>query len=206
MNLKTTLILAVLLAVGALAWLLIPRPSSEDVSSPTVQFLEKELTPQELTRIEINHDSRRVALDKSGDDWSLPGKWPVRSQEVKELVNNLTGLRTRFTPIAIGDKPKLKEYGLDPAAPVVKVSVSGKDHTLALGEEQSETNRFSRATFLRLDDQKEIVRLAPGLIAALDRPQEYYQNPRLFPYERVAKNTDSTEKVEQVPAKDLAVK
>src|SRR6266576_450079 len=105
MNLKTTLILAVLLAVGGLAWLLIPR-SSDDVPSNTAQFLEKDLKPQDLTRIEIVRDGRKVVVDKAGDDWSLPGKWPVRPEEVKELVKNLTGLRTRFAPIALGEKPK----------------------------------------------------------------------------------------------------
>jgi hypothetical protein len=207
MNLKTTLFLAVLVAVGGLAWLLIPSSAPDEVSGPTVRFLEKELKPQELTRIEIARDGRKLVLDKTaGEDWSLPGKWPVRPDEVKELVKNLTELRTRFAPIALGEKPKLQEYGFDTAPLVAKVLVSGKEHTLTFGEEQSETNRFSRATFLRLDDQKEIVRLAPGLIAVLDRPQEYYQHRRLFPYERVAKDNDSTEKVERVSAKTIAVK
>ncbi len=206
MNLKTTLVLAVLVAVGALAWLLVPGSSTDVVAGPTIQFLEKDLKPETLTRIDIAHGDRRVELERTGSEWSLPGKWPVRPHEVNELVSELTGLRSRFTPIATSGKTKLKEYGLEPAELVVKVKVDGKEHTLAFGEKQDESNRFSQATYVRLDDQSEIVRLAPGVIAALDRPQEYFQLRRLFTPERVAKDNDPTEKVEQVKAKTIAVK
>ena len=205
MNLKTTLVLAVLAAVGGLAWLVLRILPARDAARPTVQFLEQDLKPENIKRIEITRGDRKVVLDHA-EEWSLPGKWPVRTSEVNELVKNLTGLHPRFVPIPVGEKPKLKEYGLDPAELVLKVLLKDKEHTLRFGDEQSENNRFSRATFVRLDEQKEVVRLAPGLIAALDRPQEYYQLRRLFPPERVAKDNDPVEKIEQVSAKAIAVK
>jgi hypothetical protein len=205
MNLKTTLFLGALVAVGGLVWLVLRSSPARDAAGPTVQFLEQDLKPENIKRIEITRGDRKVALEHA-EEWSLPGKWPVRASEVNELVKNLTGLHTRFVPIPVGDKPKLKEYGLDPAELIVKVRLKDKEHTLRFGDEQSESNRFSRATFVRLDDQKEVVRLAPGLIAALDRPQEYYQLRRLFPPERVAKDNDPVEKIEQVSAKAIAIK
>src|SRR5438309_12046106 len=132
MNLKATIILAALVALGGLVWLLIPGSQTDVAAGPTLQFLEKELTPGAVKHIEIVRGDRKVVLDQSGpEEWSLPGKWPVRANEVKELVSNLTGLRSRFTPIALGEKPRLKEYGLDPPALEVKVVVDGKDHKLA---------------------------------------------------------------------------
>src|SRR5205807_10087134 len=81
-----------------------------------------------------------------------------------------------------------------------------QEHVLAFGEEQSEPNRFSRATFVRLDQQPEIVRLAPGRITILDRPQKDYQHPRLFPHERVAKDRASREKIQQLAGRAVPVK
>ena len=65
-----------------------------------MQFLTNELTAKDLSRIEIIRGERKVMLDQTGpDEWSLPGKWPVRPGEVKELVGTLTGLRTRFAHV-----------------------------------------------------------------------------------------------------------
>jgi hypothetical protein len=44
------------------------------------------------------------------------------------------------------------------------------------------------------------------LAAALDRPQDYYQQRRLFPSERVAQETDSPDKIEQLSAQTITVK
>ncbi len=170
---------------------------------PTVEFLDKDLKPETLTRIEIGKG--KVVLEKSGPaDWSLPGKWPVRTDETKELVQTLTGLHTRFAPESLTDNADLKKYGLDHPL-VVKVTVAGKEHTLEFGEEPNESNKFSRPTYVRLDDRKDIVRLAPGLVTVLDRPQKDYQLPRLFPYERVAKDNNPLDKVEQVAAKAITI-
>ena len=206
MNLRTTIILAALVVVGGLAWFFFPGPAADEVTSPSLRFLEKDLRQGSITRIELHGSNRKVVLDRAGEEeWSLPGKWPVRTNEAKELERTLTELRSRFAPIA-AEARTFKEYGLDPASLIVKVTVAGKEHTLALGEKPAETNTFARPTFVRVDDQKEIVRLAPGLIAALDRPAEYYQQRRLFPSERVARDADAGEKVEQVAAKLLSVK
>src|SRR5262249_17836903 len=153
-------------------------------------------------------------------------KWQTRTREVQDLVDLLTRLRSRFAPIAVREED-LKKYGLDQPAVLVKVCAGTKDYQLAFGEaevkiqppdqesevkekagdeaEAGEGNRFSRPTYLRLDENREVVRLAPGLIAALGRPPDYYQQRRLFPFERVAKEEGSSEKVEQLAAKAIAV-
>src|SRR5262249_54403498 len=56
---------------------------------------------------------------------------------------------------------------------------------------------------LRMDDRGEILRLAPDVIGSLNKEPEYYQQRRLFPSTRVAK--DKREKVERLSAKGLSI-
>ncbi|HYT88650.1 MAG TPA: DUF4340 domain-containing protein, partial [Gemmataceae bacterium] len=204
MNLKTTLVLTLLVAAGVLSWLfLLPRPGKR--ASDTLTLLEEQLTPAKLTSIEIKHGDRKVELSREGGEWSLPGKWPVRKAEVEALVGTLTSLRSRFEPIALGTPPDLARYGLDRDPLVVKVKTGGKEHKLTFGEKADETNHFSQATYLRLGESSEVVRLAPNLIGILERPQDYYRQRRLFPAERVAKESGSQEKVDLLLAKKVEV-
>ena len=58
--------------------------------------------------------------------------------------------------------------------------------------------------------QSDDVRLGPGLIAQLDKPQDYYQQRRLFPSERVARDSDAAtadrvDRVDRLNAKELDV-
>ena len=82
-------------------------------------------------------------------------------------------------------------------------------HELSFAEEKGDQNRFSRPTYLRVDNRDEMLRLGPGLIAQLDKPQDYYQQRRLFPSERVARDPDAVDRVDRVDrlnAKELDVR
>jgi hypothetical protein len=216
MNYKTTLVLLVLVAAAAGAywltpnfstWLHLPSTQPNVSDAGTLRTLQTELTPEQLNWIEVQHGPRRVILERgAGDEWTLPGKWPARKAEVDELVRILTNLRSRFVPIPLSDPAHLNAYGLDQPPVLVTVRAGAKSYRLAIGEEPGESNRFSRPTYLRLDDRPEVVRLTPGLVAILDRPQDYYQQRRLFPSERVAKDADSQEKLERLLAQSIAVK
>jgi len=132
--------------------------------------------------------------------WSLPGQWPTRTAEVNALVERVAGLRSRFDPIPITKPEQWIEYGLAKPALEVHLKLAGESHKLFLGE-ASDGDRFARPTYLRLDDKPEVVRLSPGLIALLDRPTDYYQQRRLFPGERVAREGNALEKVERLAAR-----
>jgi hypothetical protein len=231
-NIKTTLVLLVLVAAVGLAgaaywfrsdlpaWLVSAPP--EAAVSPSVQLLEKEFTPNRLTHIEVVQGDRRLVLERSeGGEWSLPGKWPTRKAEVDGLVTLLSSLRTRFTPEAVEPGgEQLKTYGLDHPAVTVTLRAGGKDYKLAFAEKedsddrddklastekQSSSNRFSRPTYLRIDDRPEVVHLPPGVVASLDRPVDYYQQRRLFLSERVPREPGSSEKVERLAAQTVAL-
>jgi hypothetical protein len=209
-NLKTTFTLLILALVGGAGWLYLQffrTPTA--ASSKTLAVLQDELTPERVTRIDVPHGDHPLVLERGPTgEWSMPGNWPTRQPEVKELVGLLTGLRTRFVPVALsGDKPDLKDYGLDAGQTTLTVTVraDNTDYRLQFGEEPGESNRFSRPTFVRVDDRAEVVRLGPNLLATLNRPADYYQQRRLFPGELV-KDADNPQQREQLNARSLSVK
>ncbi len=206
MNLKTTLALIVLLGAGAGAWIGFASRKTEESTSPTALFLEQTIVADKITRIEATRGKEsRYSLEKNGSDWYLSGNWPARRQETEQLLATLASLRSRFTPIVLADNADLKPYGLDENPLTIKVTVGDAMHTLRFGEEAVDSNRFTRATHVRLDDKPEVIRLGPGVLAALDRQAEYFRQQRLFPYERVAKDDDGKEKVEQLTAVEIDV-
>lgn len=209
MNLKTTLALLILTVAGGISWLLLGVARPITPPSETQSVLENVLRPDQVTHIEVDHGGQHLVLDRAaGGDWTMPGNWPTRGPEVKQLVDLVTDLRSRFKPTPLtGDPPDLKPFGLDPSQGPVAVTVHAgdKDYHLLFGEKSGETNRFARATFLRLGDQNEVVQLGPGLVAVLTRPADYYQQRRLLPSERVQEG-ESTDKTERLAARAIAVK
>src|SRR3954469_9684563 len=107
MNFKTTLVLLVLAAAGGVlfwvgpsvpVWVGLASPVPDAAGAGTLNILEAELTPQKVTRIDVQRGDRHVILERGADDeWTLPGRWPTRKPEVEQLVSLLTGLRSRFT-------------------------------------------------------------------------------------------------------------
>jgi hypothetical protein len=149
MNLKTTLVLLILVVAGGVFFWLGPdlssvlpfAPSRPAVSGHgTLRILEKELTPEKLTKIEVQAGDRGVVLTRPPDgEWTLPGQWPTRKAEVKELVGLIGELRSRFAPRTFDPPPTLedlKEFGLD--QPPVKVTVwAGGKYTLAFARSRA---------------------------------------------------------------------
>jgi hypothetical protein len=216
MNFKTTLALIVLAGAGVLLWWygnpplplaldLAPRPAAAQENG-TREFLQN-LRPDKIQRLEIHVPSGITELTHKADgQWTLPGNWPFRRLEVEKLVGLLTSLRSRFQPQPIHEDKDLQAFGLDHPAVTVTVRSEGEEHTLAFGEQQTDNseNRFSRDTYVRLDRKKEVVRLAPGIVAALDKPTDYYQERRLFEKEAIS-GEDPRDTVEQLQARSLTI-
>jgi hypothetical protein len=218
MNLKTTFLLILLVGAGAggWAWLHYRTKPDEATASKTISYLQSDLAADKVKKVEVLRGGRvgvfsrtpektLFTLERTGQEWNLPGKWPVRRQETEQWLASLSSLKTRFAPIVVGKSPALKPYGLDNPPLVLKVTVGDTTRTLRLGEEPGVGNRFSRATYVRLDDEEEVIRLGPGVVAALDRPLEYFKQRRLFPIERLAKDEDGRDKFEQLVAAEVEV-
>src|SRR5437588_7552522 len=145
MNIKTTIVLLILIALCGGAWLGVTLLSPGTPASETRAVLEENFRPDAVTRIEITRGDRHVVLEKGADGWSLPGKWPVRRPEVEQLVGMLTNLRTRFAPIAAPGEAELKKVGLTGTDVLqVNIKAGGKDYKLTLAEEPGQNGRFTR--------------------------------------------------------------
>ncbi len=213
MNLRTTIALVLLVGLGAAGWFFVESRRPVESSSTTLDFLAG-LSADKISAVEVFRDGKsKFRLEKTGGEWLLPGKWPVREAEVKQLLGTLASLRSRFTPqsadsLAGGKaaQPNLNAVGLDEMHRLkVAITTGDRTSTLYFGEEPDEKGRFNRPTFAQIEGNAEIVRLGPGVVAALDRTQQYFQQRRLFPLERIAKDEGSKEKVEQLASSEIAI-
>ncbi|HEY1191168.1 MAG TPA: DUF4340 domain-containing protein [Gemmata sp.] len=190
MNWKSTIPL-VLLAVCAGVWLwksdeIAPnfgrRPAVSD--SPALAALERDLTPDTVTRIEVRPvGGEPFVLEKGSAGWTQPGNWPLRTTEVNELVAALTTAHTRFRPLALPTDPDLTTYGLaaDQKPLVVKVTANGADYTLTFGEPKpAGDTAFTRPAYVRVNDAAEVLQLGPDVMPVLRRPAESYRRRQLF--------------------------
>jgi Domain of unknown function (DUF4340) len=214
MNLRTTLALFVLAAAGgAVLWFgaslppaLDPIPKAPPFADAGSRGILDNINPDTLTFIQIIPAGRpAVELRRSGASWMLPGNWPVNPVPVKELTELLGGLRPRFEPESAADST-LRKYGLDHPAITVHLATTAGEHTLEFSRKPTATSDpFTQETYVRVDNKPEVLRLGPGLIDELDRPADAYQQRRLFPKERTAKEANSQEKGERLEGKSLTV-
>ena len=197
MNWKSTVCL-VLLASSAGVWLWkgddwspklgLPTNASAPVESPSLATLTKNFTPEKIGRIEIVGDATTaLTLEKAEGDigWKLPGNWPLRKQEVAELVALFSDLRTRFQAIPLAENEDLTRYGLGAASkPLeVKVTSGGTLYTLHFGEAKlaAGDSPFTRSAFLRINENQELLRLGPDVMPVLRRSPDSYRRRQLFP-------------------------
>jgi hypothetical protein len=221
MNLKSTLLLIVLLVAGAtVAWfgpslapmLDLAPAKSDTANSGSLEILKDELTPAKVTYVAVSNAGKTVTLERTGLDWSLPGKWPTRKPEVEALIQLLTSLRSRFEPIPFQatEPAELKKYGLEKPAVSVVIRSGNEQYRLDFGEESSDKatesdgkkdqSSFARPTYLRINDKPEVIRLEPGIIAQLSKPLDYFQQRRLFPSEALAKPGEGQERKDLLTA------
>jgi hypothetical protein len=196
MNWKTTLGLLILAgAAGAWWWkgdewaarLQFRQQAPAAADSPSLAAIAVHFDPAKLTRVEIPAASGDPFVLERPDAtaaWRLPGGWPVREQEVGELVGVLGNLRTRFQPIPLADAD-LSRYGLTPSQnPItVKVTADGKLFTLTFGEPAPSPDEpaFTRPAFVRVNDYPEVLRLGPDVMPVLRRPPDSYRRRQLVP-------------------------
>lgn len=215
MNWKNTVTLG-LLFCAALSLLALPGLKDNHSGSALAGPLDS-VTADSLRKIEINLGGlggQVVQLQRLSAQapWNLPGKWPTRAAEVDRLVALLLGLRSRFQPITLQSPGAL---GFEKPRAVVKLETlsGGQAKEIILEFSQSPAasgeNRFAEPDYMRLANSPIVYRLGPGVVRALDRSADYYQQRRLFPGERLAVSKEgslsSSQKGEKLLAKSVAV-
>ena len=148
---------------------------------------------------------RKVTLTRAGEPaltltrgadgtWSQPGNWPLRDGgtgsggEVAALLDTLTGLKSRMTPVAFAAEDAAK-FGLAAVQSPVAVQLDVQNGTLtrtlnlAVGQAPVAAGQsaFSQPTFVRVDDEPEVVQVGPEVYATLSRPAEVYRRRQLLP-------------------------
>lgn len=178
------LILVGLAAVGGGALLLsdLGNRTGQVVPVDALSKLSPEAISSLSVRVEGQPPEEAVTLNAGKDGWTMPGNWPLRQPEARELVDLVGNLRTRFAPETARDDKDLKKRGLKPAQVELKVALSaGGEVKLELGEDESAGgNSFSRPVWARMDGSKEVLRLSPGTLSVLKRPASFYRQRRLF--------------------------
>lgn len=200
MNWKTTFVL-LLLAGGCavLFWkgpdLLSSKPTLVG-ESETLKLIQS-FSPKNLVAIEVISKGKplvKLQAPAFGQPLELVGNWPVRRAELDELTTLITKLESRFTPIPLTEKTDLKAYGLSELRePVtVQVKINDTNHTLLFGQPAPTPgeNPFTRPTYLRIDEKKELLRLGPDVMPILRRTEEDYRLRRLFPEKTRLRVTD----------------
>ncbi|CAN5606640.1 hypothetical protein BH11PLA2_BH11PLA2_06380 [soil metagenome] len=184
-----TLGLAVLVAAGG-AWLAFGsklKGTVAEAPSAALAVLREQVKPDTIRRIDrMQTGQESVVLTRNADGtWSQPGNWPVRKEEADKLAALLADVKTRFQPLAVPADKDLKAFGLNAGQNpvVVKLDAGAKTLTLTFGQPavSEKESAFARPTYLRIDDQPELLRLGPDVYAALTRPAEDYRRRQLFP-------------------------
>ena len=211
MNWKTTLILG--FCVASLALFSFDKRKQRQVPTDKTELAPLAgIQSSELRKIEIIKGTQSVKLERTSakEAWSLPGKWPTRSQEVNRLITSLLELRSRFSPdtqIVLNNPSLVIKLAIEKPA-----SQTLETLTLQFESDDSNTleNKFSLPTFLSIPEKKLVLRLGPGIISLLDHGTDYFQQRRLFFGERMTANTkegtlSSSLKTEKLLATSVAI-
>src|SRR5215468_10453398 len=78
------------------------------------------VTPERITHLAVRRDGQSVVvLDRQGSGWVVAPGWPANPAEVQPLLDLVTHLHSRFTPVRGDDPEELARYGLDRPALLV---------------------------------------------------------------------------------------
>ena len=145
-----------------------------------------------------------VTLSASGPGkpLELPGNWPVRRNEVAELVGVLTSLQSRFQPIPLTPDTVSSTFGLDFTGNQEPIIVDVATEPSA-GTRQSTrfyfgqpatppgANPFLQPAYVRVNQEVAVHVIGQEVLALLKRPLDFYRKRQVFPEAERLKIADS---------------
>ncbi len=178
---RSIALLVVAIAVGGLIY-----EGQRRTRKPADDVHPVGLAPADIAKVTVSFGANKLVLESAKpNEWTLPGNWPVRQAEARELVRLLAIHDGRFEPEEVGaNSAEWATLGLDkPTATAELTPRSGRAPIyIAFGLASSPTgaNKFSEPTYARINDGTKAWRLAPGLVDQITRPLDYYRQRRLF--------------------------
>src|SRR5205085_4928122 len=104
----------------------------------TLAVFENTFTPDNISSVRIERRGREVLqIHRESGKWELPGRWPAEEQRLKDLVERLCSLRSRFAPLPVESDADLQQYNLDDPEYVITIVEAGsakRNYRLELAE------------------------------------------------------------------------
>ena len=136
MKLKTTLILAIILALIAGYYYLIEVKRAKQVEEEKEEARKLfHYSPEEVTQLRLKGVEEVIACKKVGDEWRLeePVQTKGNKEEIEQTIKNILDIEQErvITP----EPDDLKQFGLSPPSAEVSFQVKGEWETLQVGDE-----------------------------------------------------------------------
>jgi hypothetical protein len=205
MRWKSTLALVLLAAAAGAVFFwgddLAPKvgitPAHPEPPQSSASHVLDSFDPGDITYVKVAFpagDSLEVTRPDAASPWRTLGNFPLRDAQVRELVEVLGSLRTRFHAKS-ASADEMKQYGFDrdqkPLTVVVKlkrldekgsVVRAEEAHTLLFGNPSrvSDESGFRRPAYVRVDDSPDVLKLGPDVMPVVGRPAESYRRRQLF--------------------------
>lgn len=208
------LLLVLVLAAGgglvALAW--VKKSPAGPSASPTIGV---DIDPGEVKKVELTGDRQQLTLIRvAPDKWTQPGDWPVREKEVSDLLVAVTSIKSRHLPIPHNND--LAKYGLSHADKPTRMALTAESQPTPPAATARATPpgvtalAFGKgadgSAYLRVNDSPDVLRIAPDVLAVVNRPFDTYRRRQLFPDPTRAKlNGDGAITISAVPLPGDAV-
>ena len=171
MNVRTTLILAILAVAGGavVLWLQHQGEPTPDQPALATRRVFPDVAVADVTRIEINRAAKgdRIVLEKVDGAWRLAepvagrADWHHAGSIATELASLAYGRKIALTATNVA------EFGLQPPAADITFTAAGASHRIAVGNEAGLGN--DRFTYVRLPDATSaclVKGTLPSLLAA----------------------------------------
>jgi hypothetical protein len=169
--------LAVLLALGAIAYFVLQQPGEKSVKATSENVLVK-LDSAAVTRLEISSTNDEIVLEKEGDIWYLTA--PIsKARAAEHMVTRAVGAGTALHPktLVSTNPEKQSLFKVDSAGTRVKFSDrEGKSSTIVLGKT---TTSFTE-TYVRLEGSNEVYIAEGALTSIYDRKPKDWRDKAIF--------------------------
>ncbi|NQT20043.1 MAG: DUF4340 domain-containing protein, partial [Planctomycetes bacterium] len=208
MNLKTTLVLLILLVIAVPAAVILPKliKTTEEVKLARNKVFP-DLKTQDARRMEITVGDRRIVCEKTDDTWHVvePLKDRADSARIEGVISACEFMRYKGKVEKDRAADNQAAYGLD--NPRAEVTVADKDHTwtLLIGkafEAIDDKSSSGEDVYVKIKDAESIYRVEAEILQDIDyKPADFRYR---YPFEVLSHRVNKIELANQAGGVVLA--